>query len=436
MINLFFFSSLAFASLRRRSVALLLSGMLALSALAGLLVGEIVPLRHALDLLNTLYTFLVLAIFILPFRRYARLREIVAADQGKLTRLTTVLILIGAATFAINGFVFYSIITSGIADYELFKNTSFGTEFAYSLPISHSLISLASLLSPVAYPLLGLGFYYAHARRGKVSVVCFVLSLNMPLQGFTVFSRSWSVMYLYLLIAYLWYSIYAYSRRFRRKLVIVAGLMTLPIAVYLVDVTQNRFKTFQVDARSAVTNPQLYSLFYYYSQWNANGVTVMSNFYSQDAIQYGGSSNVLLPYFYDLFSKFAFGLDHHRENEIQMRARIWPDSYSWKFNGLVANLVFDFGYILTLFIALLYASVTRWLAPRSGKTSVVSYLNFGLVVTVPIFSMFGNYFAVLYYNLGIIYSLMIGSYLTFRLTPVRTRTSRRGTASTQVQVTP
>lgn len=413
-----YFTAYALLALRRRSVAALLAAMLAVSALAGLLVGRTPPTETLRDVANIAYTLLVLTIFILPFHRFRRLRAVIDAHPVRLTHVTAVLLAVGTLAFAINGYVFYRTASYGFESFSEFKNTELGTEFRYSLPISHSLITLASLVSPVAYLLLGLGFYYAHVRRRWHSVACFLLSLNMPLQGFTMYSRSWPVMYVCLVVAYFAYSLPLYSRRVRRRLFIGAAVLMVPVGIYLVGVTANRFADLEITRDSVVQDRQLYYTLDYLSQWNENGIVVMSRFYSWDAIQYGGGTNTLVPFLYNLTLRFVSGVQPEVENELQMRARIWPDPYPASFNGLVANLVFDFGYALALLFAVIYAIASERVAPRRGRVFVSAYLAFGLAVTVPMLSMFGNYFAVPYYNLGIVYAVLVWYYMSARVGPL------------------
>jgi len=416
MIFLLYFLTYAFLIRKTKSIAILLSLLLSFSALCGLLIGKSAPIDNLRDVFNILYTLLILTIFISAFRKYNGIHEIVTANYVKVRKVTIILIILGIFAFVINGFLFYHISTFGFDSYELFKNTELGYAFAYSLPINHAFISLASFLAPVSYFLLGFGFYYAYLKKGKISAICFLLSLNMPLFGFTMYSRSSSVMYLYLLMAYLLYSIYLYNIKFRKRILLILAVLILPVAIYLFNVTENRFKNCEVNkSESIVQNPLLYSSLDYNSQWIENGITVMSKFYSIDAIQYGGSTNTLIPFLYNLIGRFIFGIEHAHKEELQMRAKIWPEPYYYTFNGLVAELVFDFGYFFTLVFSLIYAHIAKSLAPRSRKTTVFHYINFGLVLTVPMFSIYGNYFAVLFYNLAILYSLVIRYYIMYRI---------------------
>ena len=411
MIFLLYFSTYAFLIRKTKSTALLLSLMLAFSALCGLLIGKSAPIDNLRDVFNIFYTLLILTIFISAFIKYKVIHQIVTPNYVKIRRVTIILIIVGTITFAVNAYVFYHIITSGFVNYEIFKNTVLGTEFTYSLPIKHAFISLATFLMPVSYFLLGFSFYYAYLKKVKISAICFLLSLNMPLWGFTMLSRSSSLTYFYLLMAYFLYSIYLFNSKLRKKIILILAILIVPIVIYFFAVTENRFENYEVPIESAVRNPLLYSVLDYNSMWNANGITVMSKFYSIEAIQYGGSTNTFIPFLYNLIGRFLFGIEHVDEIELQTRDKIWPAPYYYSFNGLVAELVFDFGYFFTLVFSLIYAHIAKSFAPRSSKTTVFHYINFGLIVTLPLFSVFGNYFGSHYFNFAILYSLVIRCYL-------------------------
>lgn len=415
MIFFLYFSMYAFLVRKTKSIALPLSLMLAFSAFCGILIGKTPPVDNFRDLFNIFYTILILTIFISAFIKYRLLTEIVSIDNVKMKKVTIVLITAGIISFVINAYLFYKMITSDFNNYEDLKNGGLCYEFAYSLPINHVFISLASFLAPVSYLLLGFGFYYAYLKNGKISAICFLLSLNMPLLGFTMLSRSSSLAYFYLLMMYFLYSMNLYSRQLRKRIFLLLLVLFLPTAIYFYVVTENRFKNYETPTQSTVHNPLMYSIFDYNSQWTENGIIVMSKYYSIEAIQFGNSTNTLIPFIYNLMERFIFGIEHVVEEGLPKRAKIWPVPYTTSFNGLVAELVFDFGYFFALMFSLIYAYITQTLAPQANKTAVSSYICFGLVVTIPMLSMYGNWFASLHYNLAILYSLITYYYLKYRI---------------------
>jgi len=279
-------------------------------------------------------------------------------------------------------------------------------------------------LAPVSYLLIGLGFYYAYLRKGKLSIICFILSLNMPLCGMTSFSRTLPVVYFYLLMMYFLYSIYLYKSNLRKKIIITLVVIILPVSIYFYNITENRFIDYQVnELESVVHNPLIYYGLDYNSMWIENGITVLSNYYSTDSIQYGKSTNAVMPFLYQTIGRFIFGIEYIPENRRELRIDILPYPYYFSFNGLVAEWVFDFGYFFTLILSLIYAFVAKSFAPKRGKTSLFYYINFGLIISVPLLAPYGNWLGILFYNLAIIYSLMIHFYLKYRVRLLSVRRS-------------
>ena len=405
MIFAFFFLIYLFFIRKTKSIAILLSLILFISAVAGILVGNEPQIDSLLDIFNIFYTIVILLIIISPFRKFGQINEIVLTDIHKINRLTIVLICAGIVSMIINSYMTYKIWTDGVTNYSAFKATEMGADVIYALPISHFFITLASLLSPVSYFLLGLSFYYIYARRLKLAAICFLLSLNMPLQGLTIFSRSSSVIFFLLIAAYIVYVFHVLSKSQKKSIIIFAVVSFLLVGVFLTEISVSRFLDYDVNEQSLISDPILYSVFDYLSQWNKNGIFVMSNYYSFDSLLYGSGTNTFFPWLFNITGIYS------GESLMKIRETIWPSPYTYSFNGLVACLLFDFGYTYTLAFSLLFAFVAKRLSPIKNKVSIEKLIVFGVIVTFPLMAFTGNYFSVLSYHFAIIYALIIFLYL-------------------------
>lgn len=392
-------------------LSIFLALFLSISASSGYLVGNFVELYLLKDIFNLVYTIIILYIFVSSFEKY-KITRINNAFEMKIKIIYRIMIFVSLLSFVVNSYVFYKTMNAGIENLEVFKNSELGSDFRYSLPIPHFYISLASLLSPSSFFMISFAFYFLYMKSYKKAFWSLILSFNMPLQGFTMFSRSWTIQYFLLLIVY---AIFIYStldlrmRRSMRKMLII---VTLPLIMYFVIVTDNRFQDYQysqVQDNSLIKNNSFNSIIDYFSQWYKNGNYVMSNFYDIDNIQFAASSNTLLP---EIASTLGI---YERKNLSQERAKVWPNPYFYTFNGLVANLVFDFGYLFTFLFALFYRKIALYIGPKNGETTIYNFLNFGVIITLPLLSFTNNYLANSFYNYAILYSLIIGIFLNVKI---------------------
>ena len=84
----------------------------------------------------------------------------------------------------------------------------------------------------------------------------------------------------------------------------------------------------------------------------------------------------------------------------------WGDYYN-KFNGLVANLLFDFGYLGTIFFAFSYFFLLRLFKPVRGKMSFNSLLVLGVFFILPAMGIFNYHMRLVVYNALIVYSIIV-----------------------------
>ena len=63
----------------------------------------------------------------------------------------------------------------------------------------------------------------------------------------------------------------------------------------MTEISVSRFLDYDVNEQSLISDPILYSVFDYLSQWNKNGIFVMSNYYSFDSLLYGSGTNTFFP---------------------------------------------------------------------------------------------------------------------------------------------
>ena len=184
--------------------------------------------------------------------------------------------------------------------------------------------------------------------RSYLSVFFLLLSLNVPLAGLHGLSRSGIVQFILMYAFFYLYSYPAISGRVRLKINFFVFLILSSVLLAFYYITNARFSgsysKSDVD-ESVIENRAIYSIFDYFSQWSVNGITVMGNF-SLEKIWYGKSSRTFLD---EVLARSGMDMVSY----VELRKLTLDDNAS-SFNGLVATLLYDFGYAGAIAFSLLF----------------------------------------------------------------------------------
>ncbi len=383
---------------------LLLISIYMVSLGCGLLIGYDYTFDTYFKIMNFLFLAVALTFFIVPWNRFKYKCMISEPNPKRLRTLTLWLFAINSITFVLFAIaIFYAFTT--VTDYSAFKNLGESEGFIKQLPINHTLFLMALYLHPAAYFLIPLHFYYLSKNRYLYSLISLVLSLNIIFNGLMVFSRSGFIVYMLLYGLYLPFFYPKLSRRTKRTIKL-SGLTLLSLTVFVFYIiTENRFTNVlfykqAVNSESIVTNPVVYSLLDYCSQWYKNSNEIMS-MYSFETLKGELSFPLVL-----LIGNALDLIDYHPERIESTLYSLWGSYYD-KFNGLVANLTFDFGYLGTIFFLFLYLVALRLLRPINGVLRFNSLLVLGVVFVLPAMGIFNSELKGVFYHVLIILSLMV-----------------------------
>lgn len=225
-----------------------------------------------------------------------------------------------------------------------------------------------------------------------------MISLNIPLLGLHALSRSSTVQYLLTYFMFLIYIFPVLNKKVRGKIIKSSFLGFGAIIFSLGIITSSRFSEYyNVPPESKIKNTILYSLFDYASQWNRNGIVVMKEF-SHDKLSFGRQTVPLVS-----FVGERIGIEF--ENITVARKRNFG-KYSSAFNGVVAALLYDFGYIFTFIFAFLYYEIVKRNSPNNGEVSLKKFINFAVLIPLPLLFFGNNAYSSLSLNIGIIYLLI------------------------------
>lgn len=412
LVILFFF----FHFRKPMSPGLLLILIYMTSLFCAIVVGHDYAAKSGFEAFNIVFLGLTLSIFMLPWNKFRFATAISEPDPVKVKHLTNVLLVINGIAFLVFATIcFYAF--SEIIDFSAFKNGGESSSFVDRIPllnptISHGLYLLASYLHSSAYFLVPLHFYYLSKKKTVLCVLCLVFSANIVLYGLTVFSRSTLLIYLLIYCFNLPFFFKKLENR-SRKIIMASAFTLLCLAVIpFAVITANRFSNVvaydrAVSDQALISSPEIYSLFDYGSQWFKNGNEVMAT-YSFDTL----NGELSFPFLLTVADKLEL-IDYPPEKiELTLRG-LWGDHFD-RFNGLVANLLFDFGYIGTILFALGYALLLLRLGPVRGELPFTSLMILGGLFILPASGIFNSQLKTVSYDTLILYSIVAYGYMNQR----------------------
>lgn len=384
MIILFVFIILLIISFRRKSIATFLYALQVLSLSLVFVVDKYYILDSFDKYFNALFTVFILVIVISPWSGYKNIHDIVYLRKNKVKRFTNFLIFVNLIIFISLSFISVYVFTYFDQINELKYSGNFMNMLYTKFPLLVKGYLLAYYLHTLSYFLIILHFYYLKSGNYKKAILCFILSLNLILYGLTFFSR-WTLAN-YMLIYGLSFFLFknSVSHKAKKRIKKFSTILAVGLLFVFISISFNRFDedvsyANKISANSKIQNPTAYSFFDYLSQSHGNGMKLLNDYNFNTTIGQNSFSSILkLLAQYKVINKFDYA---------ETRKKMMPDNY-WRFNGLVAELVYDFGYILTLILALLYYIVVKKFKPKKNSISLLNAFLIILLLQIPLLAIF------------------------------------------------
>lgn len=386
MALLIYFVLLLFLLYKSKSIAIFFVLLQILSLAGSFFIGHDFEIDTSFKVFNIGLTIVILTLIIAPWRKIKNISEIIFVNEIKLKQLTKFLVIISIVPFIV--LLATTIIVSiYVDDVNIFKYAEgVSTEFYYNLPFNIRLFILSTYLYNFSYFLLPLHFYYLAKGNYRLSILCFILSLNILLYGLTYFSRSVIAQYSFLYFSFLiiLYNTLSYKiKSYIKKSIIIFGIL---FSIYFISITYQRFSKDAmyaelIPSKSIIQDPVLYSYFDYLSQWYYNGMYVLNSYNFQIF-----SGQLSLEPVYTLLGQYNISPYSHQEY-VSLRHQLWPLNW-YTFNGLVAYTIFDFGYFISIIFSMAYYYAVIRLKPRNGQISLSNLFLLVLLIQLPIMAIF------------------------------------------------
>ena len=412
MILLIIICILLLINLRKpKSPGLLLLVIYLISLIGGILLGFDFEVKNGFDFFNLIYQIIILSLFILPWLNVNYSLKITQVNEYRVKKLAYAIILINVISFVIFAIATYYAFTT-VTEYSSFKNDGSNDYFYKSLPINGTLYLLALYLNATSIFLIPLHLYFLSHRKLFLSMLSLVLSFNVILEGLSNFSRSSFVLYIIVYIFCLPFFYPKFDVSTKRKIKIIGSFFSILILVFFILISINRFTDYFMygDAQynnTVIKNPIVYSMIDYLSQWYMNSGIVMSKYNFETF-----NGELSSPFIITLANKFGL-IDYNPNTIIDKLIAAWGSKYD-KFNGLVPNLLFDFGYICTLLFSIMYFIAIKILTKRKNTVELSKLFLLVTMFILPSMGIFNSQLKSTNYNLLILYSIFIYIYLNHK----------------------
>lgn len=383
---LIYFILLFIIYLRSKSIVTFFILLQVISLIGMIFIGQDYEINTLFKFFNLVLTIVLLTLIILPWQSFKQIKEITFKNEAKLKKLTKFLLFISIIpfiTFLITS-VFVFLFVEDINTFKYAEGVS--TDFYYSLPFDVRLIILSSFIYGYSYFLIPLHFYYLAKKNYKLSIWCFVLSLNIVLFGLTYFSRAVFVQYALIYIAFLIMLYGTLENKIKRYIKNTVFVLLFLMVLYFVNISVRRFTEDNlyaetIPSNSFIQDPVLYSYFDYLSQWYYNNMYVLNSY---DFTTF--NSQISLQPVLSLLGQYNI-ISYDPNAYLAFRQKIWPLHW-YTFNGFVAYTVFDLGYILALISCLIYYFVIIKLKPKKNKISLSNLFLIVLLIQIPLLAIF------------------------------------------------
>lgn len=387
MVLLLYFILLLIIYFKSKSVALFLVIIQVISLSGMIFINLDYEINSLFKVFNLVFTGVILTLIISPWRKMRDIKAVSVKNERKIKKLTKFLVGISILPFLVF-LVVAALVISQVSDINAFKySEGVANDFYYTIiPFNIRFFILANYLYYFSYFLVPLHFYYLHKGNYKWAFLCFLFSLNSILYGLTYFSRSAFVHYGLLYISFLMLFYGALTAKLRsliNKIIIVVSVL---VGLYFVSITTNRFDNDavyeeKIPLDSPVQDPALYSYLDYLSQSYHNGMEIL-NAYDFNTFSGQTALNPILT----LLGQYRI-IDFEASEYSELRKKLWPEHY-YTFNGFVSYSVFDFGYIGTIIITLLYYYYVSKFSPKKSTVSLEDLFSVSLLIQIPLFAIF------------------------------------------------
>jgi oligosaccharide repeat unit polymerase len=281
-----------------------------------------------------------------------------------------------------------------LPDIAAFKAESAYLNLYDQIPYFANIFRYAYTTQNTGYLAIPIFYFYLKNQDKKESIFAFLLSSSSLLSGFAFYSRAQIFTYTLIFIIYFYLIKKTLPSFIQFKVSKFIRYSFLTIVFLFLVITYSRFSAMdyygdRIPQNSVIKDPIIYSLFDYASQSYSNGLYQLDRFNKS----YGLHGEQFLRDVYQILN--FFGLVNWDVKESQELIDAAYDYDGGAFNGYTAPLVFNFGYISTFLISLLYFFIIKSKLKNKKTLSLNSMFFLVLLLFIPTVSIFYSGYAII-----------------------------------------
>lgn len=347
--------------------------------------------------LLVIFTVVVLFIIFFSYRNYSDIKTIDFddVDTRKIEKFERYSTYAGVFVILIELYVMYKVMglmVLGMTTVDEFKSGD-GTEQTaiYDSVISHFYLTICHFLSPIGYIFLSLHFYYLIIGNKKKASKFLLLSLVLVFHGLIGLSRSATVVFIITYLCIFYFVMPLLAKRVRKKYTRTFAIVLMLIGSLLMIISSTRFSDYYTknSKNDAIldehSNPVLFSMIDYFTMWNENGIEYMK-LRPSGLMYYGWYNTAGLPIMIDYKVFGNSKIYEQREKNVEGVIESYTGSLWYQFQGCVARLTYEWGYIGTVIFALVFFHIMKFFSPQKRR------LRFGNLLCTPVLTPMGLMF--------------------------------------------
>jgi oligosaccharide repeat unit polymerase len=345
---------------------------------------------------NILFINLNIFLIILPWSSF-KINNIFLKNKNKFQFFKKILYKFLFIHILINT-VLLVIILIFIPDISDFKAAGAFVDLYEQIPYFANVFRYAFISQNLGYLAIPICFYHLGKSEVKKSRTALIYASSSLLSGFAFYSRAQIFTFTVVFIVYFFLVKRTLPLNFQRKTSsILKKVSFLLISLFLI-ITVVRFSAMdyygdRIPEESIIKDPIVYSLVDYVSQGYSNGINQLENYSKKKNLK----GEQMFRDVYQVLNFFGI-LTWDAEN-YQDRVDKAYNYDSGAFHAYTSHLVFNFGYVLTLLISLIYYFFISFKLKNRSDISMETMYVLTLLLIIPIVSIFYSGFGLLYFPL-------------------------------------
>lgn len=351
------------------------------------------------DMKITLYTFIILSGIVLPFGLFNNVKCVKVIPVVKLNSLTRFVYFFGFIGFFLTSAVsivsiyLFRSLGVNISDY---KNGELGEELLKQI-LPEYLFTIMGFTMAFSFIALALHFYFLTQNQVKKSILPFIISLTIPIGAIHEFARGPLVIFVCLYLMALFMLNRAIPMELLGRLKTTLRVVLLLIFGLFTFITLNRFQ--KQPSNNEKMNPALESILEYTGQWNKYSLQVLKS--------YDDNKNMSASRFKYLPRRIERLLGYETVEQPE-NDKIVYGNHAASFRGVVSDLVYDLGYVGTLWFVIFFVFLCRTAkANKNGEIRLVQIITFILLCLFASSFYRGNIFVLSYFSFAVLITTFI-----------------------------